>query len=115
MQSRRNEREKLKHDVAYKKGDMREIDEKLKENDVYDSSSIKLQVKFSSSLKSLNILIKPSEGPNLKIYGNEDAALVRKICLKYFKDYYLSYLKGNHVKKLYNVKDLKEEINYFNY
>ena len=115
MQSRRNEREILKHDVAYKKGDMREIDEKLKENDVYDSSSIKLQVKFSSSLKSLNILIKPSEGPNIKIYGNEDAVLVRKICLKYFKDYYFSYLKGNHVKKLYNVKDLKEEINYFNY
>ena len=114
MQSRRNEREVLKHTVAYKKGDMWEIDEKLKENDIY-SNSIELQVKFSSSSKSLNIFIKPSKGPNLKIYGDEDAALVRKICLKYFKDYYLSYLKSNHVKKLYNVKDLKEEINYFNY
>lgn len=115
MYSRRNEREILKHIVAYKKGDMREIDEKLKENDMYDSNSIKLQVEFSSSSNSLYILIKPSEGPNLKIYGNEDTALVRKICLKYFKDYYLSYLKGNHAKKLYNMKYLKEEINYFNY
>ena len=115
MYSRRNEREILKHIVAYKKGDMREIDEKLKEYDMYDSNSIKLQVEFSSSSNSLYILIKPSEGPNLKIYGNENTAFVRKICLKYFKDYYLSYLKGNHAKKLYNMKDLKEETKYFNY
>lgn len=113
--SRRNEREILKHIVAYKKGDIQEIDEKLKENDMYDNSSIKLRVKFSEVYRTLDIYIEPSEGPSLKIYGNENAALVRKICLKYFKGYYLSYLKGNHAKKLYNMKDLKEEIKYFNY